>query len=194
MGRLESEVKLKFDCGELEGLLSLLESRGLEFRGAVREVDLYYSHPCRDFAVTDEAVRLRITSERWTITYKGPRMRGKGHVKSRLEVEAHIEGGSGEALKEILERLGFREAVRVKKWRWRFSSERLHVTVDLVEGLGCFLEVEGEENALVEAVKKLSLKNAVAVDKTYAEMLMEKEGVMSPSGQSRQTSKGSSAR
>ena len=38
---------------------SRLEELGGEYQAELRQVDSYFAHPARDFAVTDEALRIR---------------------------------------------------------------------------------------------------------------------------------------
>ena len=170
MGRgVEREVKLRVPCEALAGLAGLLESLGARVEGPVEEVDVYYRHPCRDFASTDEALRLRVAGGGARLTYKGPRL-SRGPVKERLELEASVEGPLG----EILEMLGFREAARVVKRRLYARLDGHTVTLDQVEGLGCFVEVEGPDpEALAD---RLGLGGAEMVEETYLEMVLRARG------------------
>ena len=51
----------------------ILELGGRDF-GCSIQVDEYYAHPARDFAITDEALRLRTENNLTVITYKGPKL------------------------------------------------------------------------------------------------------------------------
>jgi len=168
---IETEVKLRVNCRELDRLMSELERR--EFRGErVVEEDVYYQHPCRDFLETDEAVRVRATDGRSkSITYKGPRM-GEGSVKRRVEIVVEVSRGDPHRL---LERLGFTPVVRVRKERTYYKlGEGVVVTLDRVEGLGCFVEVEGPSpEAIAGVIEDLGIVGEY-VGKTYAEMVYER--------------------
>ncbi len=161
---VEREVKLRLPCEALEEARRRLEEAGLRVEATVREVDVYYSHPCRDFLETDEALRLRISGEGARLTYKGPR-RVEAGVKERLEIEAPV----GEGVRGILEALGFREALRIVKDRVYMSGRGYTATLDRVEGLGCFVEIEGEDPLRLagEALKGLG---AEVVEETYVEL------------------------
>jgi adenylate cyclase class 2 len=52
------EVELKYRLDDPESLLSSLVARGAQPKAATVERDVYFNHPSRDFAVTDEALRL----------------------------------------------------------------------------------------------------------------------------------------
>ncbi len=169
MTAVEREVKLRVPCEALASLAGRLESLGANVEGPVEEVDLYYRHPCRDFASTDEALRLRLSRGRARLTYKGPRL-SRGPVKERMELEATVEGPAP----EILERLGFMEAARVRKLRVYASIWGHTVSLDEVEGLGCFVEVEGPDPEGVAA--RLGLGEAERVPETYLELILQARG------------------
>lgn len=79
------EVEQKYpvaDVAELEGRLG---DAGALWHGVVEQVDRYFGHPSRDFAVTDEALRLRSTADGVVITWKGPRL--DAAAKTRREIE-----------------------------------------------------------------------------------------------------------
>ena len=68
---LEIEIKMRSDDnGRVERILLEKGARPLE---NLDQTDEYLNHPCRDFAETDEALRLRRDS-RGKITYKGPKI------------------------------------------------------------------------------------------------------------------------
>ena len=53
--------------------------------GVSEQSDLYFNHPARDFAKTDEALRLRSVGDEHFITYKGPKL--DATTKTRQEIE-----------------------------------------------------------------------------------------------------------
>ena len=61
----------------------------------VSQVDRYFAHPGRDFARTDEALRLRRVGELNYITYKGPKL--DATTKTRREVEIPLADGEAAA-------------------------------------------------------------------------------------------------
>ncbi|MCE4628101.1 MAG: class IV adenylate cyclase [Desulfurococcales archaeon] len=167
-GSLEIEGKYRVDCAELESIAARAEELGGRFLGARSEEDVYYQHPCRDFASTDEALRLRYVQGRVeSLTYKGPKMPGR--VKARLELILSPLGGPVE---QVLERLGFTPVARVVKRRRYYRLGDSLVTLDEVEGLGCFVEVEAPTTSRVEEVAgSLGLEGPPIVE-SYLEMLL----------------------
>ena len=49
------------------------------------QVDTYFSHPARDFAATDEALRIRSIDQENFVTYKGPKL--DATTKTRREID-----------------------------------------------------------------------------------------------------------
>lgn len=167
----EREVKVKVECRLLQLLRSSLEELGFKCKEPVMEVDVYYSHPCRDFIETDEALRLRFTGESTArLTYKGPRMLFGRSIKEREEIEIEIDDPT--ALENILLKLGFKPALKVEKRRTYCGKKEVMVTLDRVKGLGCFLEVEATEETIIDRMlEAIGLGSAERIELTYAEML-----------------------
>ena len=119
-----------------------------ESLGAVEQVDTYFDAPHRNFAETDEALRIRrerpLDSADATaaITYKGPLVEAES--KTREEFESDV--ADGDAVSAALERLGFEPAATVRKERERFAVDEYTVTLDDVDGLGPHVEVETEHD------------------------------------------------
>ncbi len=139
------EVELKFRCedtGRLEADLSRLGARRAD---QVRQVDQYFNHPQRDFAQTDEAVRIRDTNGQTLLTYKGPLVDRES--KTRREIELDLAGDQArEKLGEWLLAVGFRPVLQVEKTRQAWTLSRggrdVEVAIDFVTGLGQFVELE----------------------------------------------------
>src|SRR5262245_6472777 len=72
----------------------------------LEEADHYYTSPDRDFAKTDEALRLRRIGATNIVTYKGPKHAGP--TRTRTEIEADLVPGPENAgtFCRLLEHLG----------------------------------------------------------------------------------------
>ncbi len=164
----EVEAKFKVDCDSLEELKVKLETLGFKYKGLFEEVDYYYSHPCRDLLSSDEALRVRFSEGSITLTYKGPR--SSSRFKERFEVNVRVEGD----VRELLERLGFKPAIVVRKLREYFEGEGVMVSLDRVEGLGCFIEIE-VRGASVDVIDSVAERLGVLgsrIPDTYVELLL----------------------
>ncbi len=171
----EVEVKVGLDCSRLEEVEERVKKLGV-LEASVLEEDTYYQHPCRDFSVTDEALRVRKVDGRVELTYKGPKRLVHG-VKVRREVTLRVEGDVG----SLLEALGFSRVAVIRKRRryYRLARPAVTVSIDRVEGLGCFVEVEAVEadvEAIEEALRLLGLEDAEKVTKSYLELYLEAYG------------------
>lgn len=146
------------------------------------EVDTYFEHPCRDFAKTDEALRVREVNGITSLTWKGERLDLVS--QTRRELEVGISSGSAKTVNELLCVLAFQPVLVVKKLRRTYSVSGQNFDVRLciytVEGLPPHVELEilrPDETtrlAATEALKNLAiLLNLVEPEsRTYLELLV----------------------
>lgn len=137
---IEVEVKAKIDSfEEMEERLS--EIGAVKTKREFQE-DIYFNSPIVDFADTDEALRIRTTTENDNtnifITYKGPKIDQKS--KTRKEVEMKIE--DSQKCSDIFEAIGFRKVRAVRKNRQYFTYENFEISLDDIEGLDPYMEIE----------------------------------------------------
>ncbi|WP_457614097.1 class IV adenylate cyclase [Methanopyrus sp.] len=177
------EVEVKVKLRNPEDVQKRLEKLGEKVR-TVRQRDLYYQHPCRDFAETDEALRLRRSDDKTVLTYKGPKV---GREKSRVELEVAVD--DFETADAILRHLGFEplEHAEVKKVRTIYKLEvngkNVVAALDEVEGLGTFLELEckaddeseidEKERLLANVLEKKLKVEGDRVRHSYLELLLD---------------------
>jgi len=141
---IEVELKFPLVAGSptIEQIADRLEAIGARPMPLRHQNDHYYAHPGRDFARTDEALRIREDEDRVQLTYKGPLI--DEVAKTRCELETGID--SAEIAAEILESLGFRPVRVVAKQRRPFELSwqgvSVEAVIDRVEGLGDFVELE----------------------------------------------------
>ncbi len=140
------EVEVKYRLADPDQLHRRLAARGAAGRPAISQEDTYLSHPSRDFAVTNEALRLRRIGGENRITYKGPRK--SGPTKTREEIEIVVAPGDDawRGLLRLFEALGFLPVATIRKRRTPFhliaNRHDVEVAIDQAEGLGDFAEVE----------------------------------------------------
>ncbi len=165
---MEVEVKFRYKPGVEEKLQEIGE-----FVIEKVEEDVYFNHPCKDFAASDEALRVRRDVEGYKITYKGPKV--DRETKSREEVKLSVD--NFDAAIEILERLGFRRVRTVRKRRRIYRVGDAIVCLDDVEGLGRFVEIEiegglEEKERLFEIASTLGFSRDESITESYLEMLL----------------------
>jgi len=114
---------------------------------------------------------VRRINDKYFLTYKGEKV--DSETKTRKEIEVETEEG----ILDILKELGFLIKGKVKKKRTLYIWNGLRIYLDKVEGLGEFLEVEGnslkDKEKIFEFIKKLNIKKGSLIRKSYLEMLLE---------------------
>lgn len=188
------EVELKFQVSDSADVERRLAGLGGSLSAAVDQVDRYFAHPARDFAATDEALRLRRVGDDVVVTWKGPRI--DTATKTRREIELEVAPAAagppdGAATigrwTELLEALGFRPVREVAKRRrtaiLRRDDATIEAALDDVAGLGWFLELEEQAAAadVDRARERLGtlareLGCAAAERRSYLELLLAATG------------------
>ena len=138
------EVEVKAHAPNLDEIEEkLVEIGACRVREEYQE-DVYFNAPHRDFAQTDEALRIRKiksgNSEEIYITYKGAKM--EKISKTRKEIEVAVEDPLKVA--DIFQNLSFRPVATVRKNRIIYTMGELIITLDEVQGVGSFVEIEKE--------------------------------------------------
>ncbi|GGL53803.1 class IV adenylate cyclase [Halocalculus aciditolerans] len=177
----EVEVKVPADHDEVRAALADTDATESD---TVHQSDTYYNAPHRDFEATDEALRIRRVrfeddterTEAARVTYKGPKVDTKS--KTRREIEVGV--GDGDDMGAILEALDFDPAATVNKTRTHFDFKGYTVTLDTVEGVGEFVEVERESGDVESAregafdvLRDLGLDPESQVTTSYLGLLLE---------------------
>ena len=185
------EIEAKYPLAEKASFLAQLEAWGARHIEDREDADHYFNSAERDFARTDEALRIRQSGERNFITYKGPKI--DAETKTRKEIEVSFAQGDKEAsnLKTLLQLLGYRPVAVVRKRRSVYELERedflVHFCVDDVQGVGKFMEIEivATEDQYERAKKLLQrvadeLGLASSERRSYLEMLLRRVNPLSP--------------
>ncbi len=194
------EVEMKFPAVDFAGIERLLMERGAVRDDLIDETDHYFNAPDRDFARTDEALRVRqilsVSSRSATagrpyprrsnyVTYKGPKR--DAQTKTRTEVEVPLAEGKRAAndFMNLLAHLGYRPVASVHKkrtiYRLREANFALEVCLDDVEEIGHFVELElmapeeeldAARRRVLSLAAELGLANSER--RSYLEMLLAK--------------------
>lgn len=167
---LELEMKAKIDPYTRGRINQIL--RMAEFIEEKMEEDIYFSSPIRNFKETDEALRVRYSNDKIILTYKGPKLDKVS--KSREEYEAFVS----REIEQILQKLGYNELLRVKKKRKVYKYKEYIISIDEVEDLGEYLEVELKSNNLQDVEKIENLFDLLFLEserRSYLELLLFKK-------------------
>jgi adenylate cyclase class 2 len=158
---------------------------GAFFQEKIKESDIYFTAPHRDFIKTKECLRVRERDHFLELTYKGPttkEMVGKKQFwKREINIPLHC---SKEEIIMLLESLGFKRIVEVEKEREKFVIGKHEITIDKVKNCGYFLEIERivedekeREKAISEnfiLLKKLGINEGDIITKPYRDLVLEK--------------------
>lgn len=181
------EVEVKIAIRDRKIAEERLLQNGFSYQTKVTEDDIYYTSKHYDMQEHDKALRIRTTENLDTgkrkaqLNCKGPKLDQISMTRKEIELEI----SEPDKMKEILIELEFYPAAaRVKKTRTYYRKNEMTATVDQVENLGDFLELEilaekesDREKSLgkIRAVlEKLGCKNEKTLQTSYLSML---EGV-----------------
>lgn len=172
---IEIEVKVKANLRAVEKRLT---EEGANLVSEERHIDTYYNAPHRNFSETDEALRLRSTGRENMLTYKGPRFGTAS--KSRREITLSV---ALEPTEELLSSLGFSQFGQVAKSRRNYELGGLSVSLDDVENLGTFIEIEAlaegkdfqfHEKRVMELLERLGFSQGEIIRDSYLELIYGK--------------------
>lgn len=140
------EVEQKYPVADLANVQAQLLALGAVFGDPLDQVDRYFAHPARDFASTDEALRIRRVGGENFVTYKGPKL--DSTTKTRREIELPLCGGEEHLARytDLLVALGFSVVAEVSKRRTpaelHWHGQTIDAAFDNVAGVGTFVELE----------------------------------------------------
>jgi len=181
------EIEMKFPVPDFAPLERRLAEWGAGADAPVENADHYFNAPDRDFAVTDEALRVRRVGTVNRVTYKGPKRDARAKVRTEVEVPLAEGEEAAQDFMRILEELHFRPVAVVRKRRRTYHLKRdgfaLEVCLDEVEGLGSFAEIEilapeGELDRANAVLGRLAEELGLTASerRSYLELLLAKEG------------------
>lgn len=188
------EVEVKVPITDSEEMRQRLLDSGASQLNSEVQVDTYFDHPCRAFEETNEAVRVRTRKPLDEVdldsshalnelTYKGPKIDQK--TKTRLEYSVDINDAA--SLSKILEKLGFKPVATVTKKRTFYTLRDITISIDDVEQVGLFLELESiaYEKSEMESAKrtifdildKLGIDSDKSVRESYLELYFDRKNL-----------------
>jgi adenylate cyclase class 2 len=180
---MKYEVEQKFPVADLPALEARLLALGATVAGPHSEIDHYYAHPARDFARTDEALRIRRGDRANSITYKGPKLDSTTKTRREIELVLPPDEEQMAGWESILAALGFTPVGEVCKYRRKaqvaWQGRRIEASLDEVVGLGTFVELElvtesddldAARRCIAALAEKLGLKGSER--RSYLELLL----------------------
>jgi hypothetical protein len=108
------EVEAKYLLREPQPLLERLQQWGATLLEDQQHVDTYLNAPDRDFARTDEALRLRQIGSDNFVTYKGPRYDTTTKTRPELEVSCGVGAENAAQFIRLFQHLGYKQVAQVR--------------------------------------------------------------------------------
>jgi len=133
------EVEVKYRVDDLEGILAVLKSRGIEVGDPVHQDDQAYAPAGWQFGDSKIGVsflRLRTVAGRHYFTLKQPADNDQACREYETEVTDR------EAMHNAALHMGYRPTVRIIKTRRTAGIGDCSLCIDEVEGIGGFIEAE----------------------------------------------------
>lgn len=168
----EVEIKLRFDtAAEARKRLEALGARLVHERS--HETNVLYERAADPLKPRGKALRLRRVGDRTVLTYKAE-VSGEHRHKVRIEEETEVADAG--ATERLLDGLGFRPAWRYEKYRTEFVLDALQICLDETP-LGCFVELEGEPDAIDRVAARLGFSVEQYVRDSYRRLHERAEGI-----------------
>jgi adenylate cyclase class 2 len=140
------EVEMKFLVSDFADIENRLAKAGAVLNETRQDSDHYFNAPDRDFARTDEALRVRRTGPANFVTYKGPKQDTQTKTRTEIQVPLAEAPKAAKDFVRILIHLGYHPVGVVHKQRRIYHLKRgifaVEICLDEVDRLGRFVELE----------------------------------------------------
>ena len=180
------EVEMKYQLENIEPFVAKINQLDFKPKGNSKQADTYYQHPVKDYAQTDEALRIRQCNQDIMLTYKGPVLDKIAKTRKEIEIPLALKSENISQVREFVEHLGFRKVFTVEKERstytGTFESSPVEIVIDIVTDLGVYVEIETiVEEEQKDAARELLLRlsSQLGLEKmerrSYLRLLLEKQ-------------------
>ncbi len=170
------ETEVKFRVTDLRNTRRRLRELGFrQSHARSLEDNTLFDTPDRALRKVRSVLRLRSYGSQWILTFKGT---PASHplYKSRLEAESEVR--NPEAIRILLQSLGFVPAFRYQKYRTHFAApedsraQACDVALDETP-IGNFLELEGSRRAIDRVARQLGYSRADYMTASYGALYLE---------------------
>jgi len=165
------EIELKFEIKDARAIKSKIKNIGAKYKGKYQQVDLWFDTKDGRLRREGKGLRIRQENEKAILTLKTELVCDRVREAEELELElSDFETALG-----IFKKLGFKICSEIRKERRDWKLGNLKVSLDKVEGLGIFLELEGSRREIEQVIKKLGLESSQRITKHYMMLKEERE-------------------
>jgi adenylate cyclase class 2 len=160
-----TETEVKLYVPDLASVAQRLEEVHAKLKTPrVYEVNVRYDNETMKLSRGRKVLRLR-RDNRVRLTYKDERgERNASGASSRYEAEVDVS--DFDEMEAILEKLGYKPFMTYEKYRTTYELEGAEVTLDEMP-FGNFVEIEGDEDAIEQALEQLQLHDATRFGEGY---------------------------
>lgn len=155
---LEIEVRYTIDKDSLDSIIDNINNLNFYKINSIQQEDIYYTSKYVDFIESEECLRIRTTDDKSEITWKPPsnsKMK-RSDFFWKEEVDLAINNQREQARK-LFRRLKFIEYCIVKKDRAIYvRNDGVEISLDYINSLGYFIEIEVKSSELDIAKKNIS--------------------------------------
>lgn len=182
------EIELKLPLLNAEKVRAYLKSHG-KHSYTSEQRDIYYNAPHRDFLANPDEVnewfRVRVEKDKAHLNYKDWQPHDTAIKTHAIEYETNLD--SFEQLSNILNALDFTKLVEVNKLREAYDILETEVSIDTVEDLGSFIEleykgkgsdIEAARAHLHEVLRKIGAETGELDTRGYPYLLLEKNNLL----------------
>jgi adenylate cyclase class 2 len=166
---LEREIKLHFDSAAA-ARAAILAAGASPLRPRRLQADALFDSSDQSLRRRGCVLRIRNDAGTSVLTFKGPVR--PGPTKARDEHETPV--GDGEALGRVLALLGLRVWFRYQKFREEYGADRALVAAIDETPIGVFVELEGDEAAILVAASTLGVAHDAFITASYARLFFDR--------------------
>lgn len=167
---MSTETEIKVRIGDPDEFRRRLEALNpVRLSGRHFEDNYLLDFPDGRLRAAQSLLRIRFEEGKCLLTYKGP-PRPEGVFKVREELETGFEDGN--ALLEILGRIGMKPGFRYQKYREEFSLGDVRVAIDETP-VGNYVELEGPEEEIRRRAAAMAIEEAQFLRSSYYSLYLD---------------------
>jgi adenylate cyclase class 2 len=166
---MAEELECKLKIPERESFVAKLLDLGAEDHSDALERNWVFDYPDKDLRQNGKLLRVR-EYKGGCVTYKGASK--TSNFKRREEIEAQTN--DAKTICDIFKKIGLVQSWYYEKYRHEFEFGNAEIVLDKVPELGCFIEIEAEEEETISKIlKKLGLNPEDNISKSYLRLFEE---------------------
>ena len=171
------EIEIRAKINNLEKIEKNIIKLGAKLIKETKQVDEYFGEISLYQKIGYSfLMRVRDEKDRKSMTYKGAESKKDGIWE---EYEFVID--DTKKFVKMFESMGLEKIIVVNKYRKEYTLNGLTICLDIIDGLGNFIEIESlnnkdfNKNGLKKLIRKLNIKDDQIIHKGYVTMLLIKK-------------------